>query len=297
MTRWQAMGRRGRGSKRRGLAVVVLAITLGATLPLVLGATGLTASLTAAHAPVASCSPPGGATPPVASSSPPCIPTLTVVPSAELADGQAVTVSGSGFPPDASIEGTECASSSSDVVECDQSTQFYAFSDGNGSFTLEDNVSRIINANGTNIDCALTPCLLSAADQSDQAVAAEAAIGFDPRIPPELTGAVAATDKVNTKTGVATITGTVTCTEPALLYLYVTLSQVYHRHFNFTNTAFGPATCTARKKPTVWKVTIPPGNGLFAAGKATVAVEATAYLGEYYKDLYFSGPVVLQPKT
>ncbi len=291
------MGRLRRGSTLAGPAVVVLAIAVGATLPLVLGATGTAASLTAAHGTATSCAPPSEAPPPVASSSPPCMPTITVVPSAGLADGQTVTVTATGFLPNTSITLTECTSSSSDSLPCDQSTELYVPDDGSGAFTFGYDVSRIINVNSINVDCALSPCILSAADASDYSDSAAAALGFNPNIPPELSGALATTDKVNTKTGVAYITGTITCTEPASLYLYVTLSQVYHRHFNFTNTVYAPANCTPRRKPTPWKAVVPPGIGLFGAGKATVTVVATGYLGDYYKNVYFSGPVVLQPKT
>jgi hypothetical protein len=306
-------------SKLWGPAGVALAIVMGATLPFVLNAAGA-ASLTASrHAAAAACTTPPptiptpvgtvptkvGVTtttaPPVASFSPPCNPTLSATPSAELADGQTIAVAGAGFTPNAEIGIAECEAGVLSISDCDLSNVEIVESDDTGAFSTGYSVTRIISLSNdvttTNIDCALTPCLLGAADVSNYDVNAEAAIGFNPSIPPELTGTFAPLDTVNTTKGIAAIAGTVTCTQPTVVEVSVELQQVYHRRFNFTNYAYTTVNCKARKKDSKWTVSVPPGDGYFGAGKATVQIDLSAEIGDSYRNFNLAGTVVLKAKT
>jgi hypothetical protein len=300
------MGTIGR-SKLWGPAGVALAIVMGATLPFVLSAAGA-ASLTASRQPIsAACAPAKGGvtttttTAPVASFSPPCPPTLTATPSAELADGQFITVVGAGFTPNSEIGIAECQAGVLAISDCDVSEVQIVESDGTGSFSTAYSVTRIISLSNdvttTNVDCALTPCLLGAADISNYDVNATASIGFNPSIPPELSGTFAPTDTVNTTKGIAAIAGTVTCTQPTVVEVSVELQQVYHRRFNFTNYAYTTVNCKARKKANKWTVSVPPGDGYFGAGKATVQIDLSAEIGDSYRNFNLAGNVVLQAKT
>jgi len=301
------MGRLRSRPKVLGPAGVVLAIVMGATLPIVLNAVGSAASLTSSGSPVAFCSPPTttpvttppstiGTTPPVAIFSPPCTPTLSASPSIDLADGQTIAVSGAGFPPFTQIGLAECAATAVNPSNCDLSNIQIVLSDGTGAFSTSFTVDRIISVNGTNTDCALSPCLLGAADISNYSVDAGAAIEFNPNLPLALTGAPATTDKVNITTGTAVITGTVSCALPTNVQVEVELMQVYHRRFNFTNYAYTSINCKGGKKATKWKVVVPPGNGYYGAGKATVQLYLSASIGNSYRNFEVSGNVVLLAK-
>jgi hypothetical protein len=301
------MGRFGTRSKLWGPGAVVLALLVGATLPLALSTAAPAASLSA-QPPVATCSPPSTTGPiPVSSvvttttttsvgPPPACTPSLTANPSAQLADGQTITVTGSGFTPDTVVGMAECESGTSGEAGCDLSTVQEVFSDNTGSFSTPYTVTRMLALEGTSIDCALTPCLIGAADVSDYSVEASASIGFNPNIPPQVTGTVSATDKVNTSTGTAFITGTVKCVEPTTVEVDVDLAQIYHRRFNFTNEGYTEVNCNGHKKGTQWRVAIPPGIGLFGVGKATAEVELSFEIGDSYRQSDFNGSLVLQAK-
>jgi len=232
----------------------------------------------------------------VSSVPPSCAPTLSVVPSANLADGQAVTVTGTGFTPNDAVGMVECEAGATGPSDCDLSTLDETGTDDTGSFSVTYFVTRDISVGTTEIDCALSPCLLGAADVDNYSVAASAAIAFNPAIPPELSGTASPIDKVNTKTGVATITGTVSCAVPTLVYVNLELAQIYHRRWNFTGYGYGEANCTGKKRPSHWKLTVPPGFGLFGQGKASVQVDLNGEIGPIYRNVSFTSPVVLQPR-
>jgi hypothetical protein len=291
------MRRLGARSKLVGPLTVVVAVLAGTLLPVVLSATG-GASLTAARAPLASCSPPSATAGAVASALPPCTPTLAVVPSAELADGQVVTVTGTNFTPDVTVGMAECkaVAGSSSPSDCDLSTATTVPTDGAGDFTISYSVTRILNVSGVNVDCAVTPCLLGAADISDYSVGAQAALGFNPNIPPELSGTISPTGRVNTKTGTAFISGTVSCAAPAPIQMDVELTQVYHR-FNFQNETYSLVTCAGHKRATAWKVAVPPGFGTFGVGKATAEVQFSGPINNTYRTYTTTSKVMLAATT
>jgi hypothetical protein len=76
---------------------------------------------------------------------------------------------------------------------------------------------------------------------------------------------------VNTKTGIATVTGTLSCLGPAPTPLRVSLSQTQKTTGKFTTIIQAqvniPATCTSA--PSSWSVTLAPTTGKFEHGVAT----------------------------
>jgi hypothetical protein len=279
-----------------GVIGVVVAIAAGATLPIVLSATA-GAHGTASPAPVAACSPPqDAANQPVAAFSPPiCIPALTAVPSTGLGDGQTIAIGGTGFSANASIGVVECEPGATGPAGCDLSTLLYEFSDGNGSFTSPYTVSRIIeisqpNGNYKDIDCAHKSCFLGAADVANFSVAAFTPLSFDPSIPLLLTGTLNHTGTANTKTGVAVISGTISCTHPLTADIYVDLTQFYGR-FVFRSEGEVLVSCKSGTKN--WTVKVPPGNGTYAAGASAADVQIQAETGTIYRDIEVKGPVHL----
>ncbi|HEY7946897.1 MAG TPA: neocarzinostatin apoprotein domain-containing protein [Acidimicrobiales bacterium] len=287
-----------------GVLAVVVAIATGATLPIVLSATAGAHSSPLA---VATCSPPGitattapGKAPPVADSSPPCIPALSANPDVGLADGQTVTVTGTGFSADTTIGMVECQPGATGPGQCDLSTLLEVFSDGSGDFTTPYSVTRDItipdptNPNeATQIDCAKQECFLGAADVSDYSVAAATALSFNPALPLLLTGTMDHKGTVRPHTGVASISGTVTCAVPTTVDVEVDLTQFYKR-FVFFNYADIIVQCTKSSKR--WTVDVPPGNGLYGVGKAMADVYFATQFGNTYRQIEISGNVVLAKK-
>ncbi len=283
-------------SKKEALGVlgVVVAIATGATLPIILS----TAGAHATAAPVASCSPPGisGSATPVASFSPPCIPALSATPDTGLGDGQSISVTGTGFSANTEIGMAECEPGAVSEADCDISTGVLLESDGSGDFSTAYNVARILNiSNGTQtttqIDCAQVACLLAAADLSDFSVAASTTLSFNPNLPLELSGTLAKKGTVRPHTGTATITGTVTCASPTIVEVDVNLVQFYKR-FVFTNEVYEIVPCSSTAS--TWTAVVPPGNGLYAVGKAQATVYLDAQFGTSYRQIELTGKVNLK---
>jgi hypothetical protein len=165
--------------------------------------------------------------------------TLSATPSTNLFDGETIFVTGSGFAPNAQIGMTECKTGAG-LEGCDISSALEFTSDGSGSFSTLFTVSKVFdisNKLGTtekSFDCAPSRCFLGAADLSNYDFAATTPLEFNPRSPLALRGSVSLTGTVNTHTGIAVIAGTVTCTQPTEVDVYIDLQQTYHR-FNFTN--------------------------------------------------------------
>jgi len=114
---------------------------------------------------------------------------VTVDPATNLADGQPVTVSGTGFAPNASVGTAQCSRASigsHSTEDCDLSTSRTgsADSDGNASFTLR--VKRTITTSHETVDCASAAdaCLIGMADLSDFSTSSGMVITFDPNAPP-----------------------------------------------------------------------------------------------------------------
>lgn len=293
------MGRLHSKKEVLGIVGVVIAITAGAALPVMLSAVaGAHTSLTSDSAPVSSCSPPGISddSGPVAGFSPPCTPVLSVNPDTNLADGQNVTVTGTGFSANTEIGMAECEPGADSESDCDLSNIAIVESDSSGDFSTTFNVARILNIsddseNSTSIDCALAACELGAGDVSDISVSAFAPLSFNPKLPLELTGTIDKKGTVHPHTGVADISGTVTCLSSTTVQIDLQLTQFYKR-FVFTNEVYGTVPCSST--PSSWTLPVPPGNGLYGVGKSEADVYFDAQIGTSYRQVEVTGKVSLK---
>jgi hypothetical protein len=253
--------------------------------------------------PVAACSPPGdSANQPVAAFSPPvCTPAIMATPSTGLGDGQTIAIAGTGYSANAAIGVAECQAGATGPGGCDLSTLLFEQSDSNGSFGGPYTVTRVIHipegsSSGPGptkvktIDCAHKGCFLGAADISNFSVAAFVPLGFDPSIPLLLSGTLNHTGTAHSRTGAADISGTVSCTHPLSVNIYVDLTQIYGRFiFNSQNQIF--VSCKKGTQP--WKVLVPPNTGTFAAGVARADVYLEAQTGTSYRTVELEGAIHL----
>jgi hypothetical protein len=174
-----------------------------------------------------------------------------------------------------------------------------AGTNGNGYFSVNYAVSRIIEtteANGTteSTDCAVSSCILGAATSFDLAVGAVAPISFNPRVPPAFTVALDPVDTVTPTTGVANIAGTFVCRRHLIVQIFLGLDQ--HRgRFNVRSEAFDSARCSGHTK---WIVHVPPGFLVnFGPGKAALTASFSTVIGNDEREVGISGKVKLENAT
>jgi len=119
--------------------------------------------------------------------------TVTVDPSTGLADGQPVTITGSGFTPGASVGAAECGAAvaqSHSTSDCDLSNAPIVQADSNGTAVIHIRAKATITTpNGGAIDCvtAAEPCIMGMGDTSDLSNPEKQGGGpitFDPNAPP-----------------------------------------------------------------------------------------------------------------
>jgi hypothetical protein len=228
-------------------------------------------------------------------------PSIAAVPSTNVADGQVISVTGSGFSPSASVAVIECQTGATSESGCDLSTYITVTASTGGSFSTPFIASRFIHPGGgtTSLDCAVSgACFLGAANIADLSEGASTPLSFNPTAPtpPPLAigGTLSPTGTVGKKTGVATLSGTVTCNRPAYISVNGELSQVYHR-FIFSSYFFFSVLCTSSN---TWTAVVQPTNGLFGKGAASVDATAFGSVGGTSSQVNLSGPVTLQfPKN
>lgn len=224
-------------------------------------------------------------------------PTVQAQPSTNVADGQVITVTGSGFSPGATIVVIECQAGATSESGCDLSTYETTTASSSGGFSTPYIASRYLQLGGpipTTLDCAVVgACVLAAANLSDYAEAASTPLSFDPSAPTPpplaLGGSLAPTGTVDHKTGVATLSGTVTCNRPVFASVSGELSQIYHR-FVFTGYFYVNVLCTSS---TTWSAVVQPTNGLFGRGSASVSAVANGSVGGTHGQVDLSGTVKL----
>jgi Neocarzinostatin family len=204
-------------------------------------------------------------------------PTVSATPNTELADGQQVLVSASGFAADTSMAIVECATTTVSPAACDLDTVAFTATDDNGAYAdVSFTVARIL-ADGT--DCALVGgCYIGTQDELGEATTASTLITFDPNIPPlpplEIAVRIDKTLKVNDK-GVVNVRGAVQCkNRGADVEVDVDLSQVFDRAI-FDSFGFNDVLCDA-DTTVPFRLTLRPQNGLFGVGSAVVKVQAFA---------------------
>jgi hypothetical protein len=208
-------------------------------------------------------------------------PMITVTPDTNLVDFQTVTVSGSGFAAEATIGIAMCTSGSLSVDNCDLDTSILVQSDATGAFTTAYTVERLIETPVSGpVDCAVAPgCILGAANIADFTQSASASLGFDPNVPPqprlEIGVTIDPVGSVAPRTGAATVTGTVTCSSPAEVFVDVSASQRAGR-VNVLAFAFTEVTCDGEA---TWTVSLEAINGRFVGGKLNVDAFAFGFAG------------------
>ena len=126
--------------------------------------------------------------------------TLSADPSTGLADGQQITVSGTGFGAKTEFLIVECPAGDTNALDCDPGTGAAVKTDATGSFSTPFTAVRTIEGfdTGTTIDCATADaCDLTALDENLTAVA-ETPIAFDDvAIVPPTVSAVPSTGLLN----------------------------------------------------------------------------------------------------
>ena len=205
------------------------------------------------------------------------VPTVSATPNTNLADGQVVSVSASGFAANTEMAVVECPTTVISPSTCDLATVVFTVTDATGAYTdFQFTVSRILT-DGT--DCALNGgCYIGTQDSGATGPTASTLVTFDPNIPPlpklEVHVRFDKTPKVNDK-GVVAIRGTVACKNRATFVdIGVDLRQLVGRaifeSFGFTSVACGADTTGP------FRITVRPQNGLFGPGPAVLRFEAFA---------------------
>src|SRR5918996_4829730 len=138
-------------------------------------------------------------------------PLVSVTPAVDLVHGQVVTVTGSGFTPNASIGMAQCDATGTDTSDCDLSNVAYTTADAAGGWSTSFTVRRVIHTSSATIDCGAAPgtCVISASNLANiGGEDALAPISFDPSVPPPpppVVGVAPSTDLVHGQ--VVTVTG------------------------------------------------------------------------------------------
>jgi hypothetical protein len=213
-------------------------------------------------------------------------PMITVTPDTDLVDFQTVTVSGSGFAAEATVGMAMCTAGSLSIDNCDLDTSDLVQSDPTGAFTTDYTVERLIETPVSGpVDCAVAPgCILGVANIADFTQSASAPLAFDPNVPPEPRLEIGVTidpvGSVTPKTGAATVTGTVTCSSPAEVFVDVSASQRAGR-VNVLGFGFTEVACDGEA---TWTASLEPFNGRFVGGKLDVNAFAFGFDGQQDDD-------------
>lgn len=222
-------------------------------------------------------------------------PTVHAKPNTGVADGQVVSVTGAGFSPGATVAVIECQTGATGPSGCDLSTLHSTTATTAGAISTPFIASRYLNIFPTKVDCALAhACILGAANESDFTQAASTPITFNPKAPtpPPLVigGTLGSQGTVVRKTGVATLSGTLTCNRPVFVSVNGELRQIYHR-FIFSNYFFTNVLCTSSSN---WSAPVQPGNGLFSKGPASADVNLYGNVGGTFGQVPLSGTITLR---
>jgi Neocarzinostatin family/Family of unknown function (DUF6299) len=233
----------------------------------------------------------------VASASPASAqPMITVTPDTDLVDFQTVTVSGSGFAAETTLGIAMCTAVPLSIDDCDISTSVLVQSDATGAFTTEYTVERLIETAAAGpVDCAVAPgCILGVATL-DLSQVATAPLAFDPNVPPqprlEIGLTIDPVGSVTPKTGEATISGTVTCSSPAQVFVDVSASQRAGR-VNILGFGFIEVACDGE---TTWIADLEAFNGRFVGGNVDVEAFAFGFDGQQEDEAEAFAVVRLKP--
>ena len=110
--------------------------------------------------------------PPIAAAATPAI---VVTPSTDLLHNQSVTVTGSGYTPNASIGMAQCDPEAAEPADCDLSNVGYATADAAGAWSTSFTVRRVIRNSYETIDCTTAPARASSVPPTCPTTASRAA--------------------------------------------------------------------------------------------------------------------------
>jgi hypothetical protein len=207
-------------------------------------------------------------------------PLVSVTPDSGLVDAQPVNVSASGYTANTQLAVIECTTGAISQDDCDLSTLVYTNADGSGNLSTTYAVFREIfpASEQDGLDCAPSNCVLAVANIIDQTEAASAPLSFDASVPLPLSLHISATiDPTGSfdRAGNVTVTGTVTCSLPADVYLQVEAIQRAGRALLHAY-GFAEISCDG---PTRYSLTAAPYDGVFRGGNATVQVYYNSFSG------------------
>ena len=239
-------------------------------------------------------------------------PVLTATPSADLVDGQNITVTGSGFAHGDPIALTECKAGPADIGACvgleGVGNLVPVTTDRHGRFTATFNVARILTLENGTVDCTVAPgCVIGAIEEEGLIEGPEAvtALSFNPAVPPlpplnlelhiNATGSLVAGAKGQTE---AEITGTIACarTTPVPVEFELDVSQG-GKHLTPGGIVAGVMTC--RRGGAKFSETVPTSRRRPAvAGIAGVVMGLSADSGSSSQSITVSAAVTLKaPKS
>ena len=206
-------------------------------------------------------------------------PVGSVTPSTNLKEGDTVHVTASGFAPDASIAIIECQQGAVDASGCDLGTLFTTSADSNGNVSEDVQVYRLIVTGNApdGVDCANSSCTLGVADLSDTSIAVGIPLSFDPNgpLPTPLHVTATVSSGQFDKAGNVTVTGVVTCNQPAEVDLEAFLTQRAGRAILQAD-GYDDLQCNGS---TPFTVTAQPYNGIFRGGTANLALYVSGFAG------------------
>jgi lysophospholipase L1-like esterase len=213
-------------------------------------------------------------------------PTISLSPSANLIDGQVVTVSGSSFSP-SQLGLTECVTREPNECGFDATTVSV---EPTGSFSARYSVTRMLifqtNRGAASLDCAVVSCVLRAQEyQTGQRV--ESPLAFNTGAPPRVKISIDPTAQLNSTSAAVTVTGTISCrqtmdidvtgtitqTQPPLLYQQRLFADPLHLQQLQCHRV--PTSWSTRVSPWPGRMAAGGAAGNFAVGNATVEVQAT----------------------
>ncbi|MGH9287032.1 MAG: neocarzinostatin apoprotein domain-containing protein [Acidimicrobiales bacterium] len=223
-------------------------------------------------------------------------PTITVTPDTDLVDFQTVTVSGSGFGADTTLGAALCTAGPVSLDNCDLDTVQFVDTDSAGGFTADYTVERLIETPVSGeVDCATAPgaCILGVATL-DLSQVATAPLAFDPNVPPQPRLQIGLTidpvGSVTPKTGAATVSGTVTCSSPAQVFIDGFASQRAGR-VNVQGSFFTELACDGSA---TWTADLVAFNGRFVGGKVNIDAFAFGFDGQQDDDAQASAVIRLK---
>ena len=206
----------------------------------------------------------------------PAVAAISATPSTDLADGQQVTVTGTGYPANHTVDLVECAQD----LGCDFSNLRSSAPTARAATRASFFVRRILTLESLTVDCAIEQnCILVSLDITDLSTGSQTSITFDPtslrcRRPTSASTPTAPATCASTREPLASAGPHL---QPGPHDRFVDdLTQVWRSHI-FQSQVFIAFECTHGTQR--FAVTFRPANGLFGRGAATIDIDAFTDVG------------------